>query len=158
MTPRWRRAIRHRNRLRKKYNLDPNTINWNTDKRQRNYCTSDHWEEEPSSITITTKLRVFLPLLLTMFLLNPGLLEGDLERYFTPKRVQANRLYYWRTTSILLIRNVWQTSSMNFNIGNEVPRPEQSQYGVHFTYHPTIHGINDFHVQTSQLWVYFRTY
>ena len=27
MTPQWRRAIRHRNRLWKKYKLDPNTIN-----------------------------------------------------------------------------------------------------------------------------------
>lgn len=30
MTPQWRRAIRQRNRLWKKYKLDPNTINWNT--------------------------------------------------------------------------------------------------------------------------------
>ena len=46
--------------------------------------------------------------------------------------------------SILLIRNVWPTSSMNFNIANDVPRLEQSQYGLNFTYHSTNYGINDF--------------
>ena len=30
------------------------------------------------------------------------------------------------------------------NIANDLPRPEQSLYGLNFTGHPSIRGINDF--------------
>ena len=30
------------------------------------------------------------------------------------------------------------------NIANDLPRPDQSQYGINFTDHPSIYAINDF--------------
>ena len=40
MTPQWRRAIRHRNRLWHKYRQNRNITNWTLYKKQRNLCTT----------------------------------------------------------------------------------------------------------------------
>lgn len=105
MTPQWRRAIRHRNRLWKKYKLDPNTINWNTYKRQRNHCTSlrrkaiNYYHHKAENIS--TKPKEFWKVFGALFHSNV---------------VKLTTLYYWRTTNILLTRNVWPTSSMNTSL------------------------------------------
>ena len=136
MTPQWRRAIHYRNRLWKKYKLDPITINWNTYKRQRNHCTAlrrkaiiNYYHHKAESISTKPKdfWKVFGPL-------------------FHSKRGQANDI-------VLMANNKYITDKKRManifneyfnNIANDLPRPEQSQYGLNFTDHPGIHGTNDF--------------
>ena len=119
MTPLWRRAIRHRNRLWKKYKLDPTTINWNTYKRQRNYCT-----------TLTRKA-------ITNYY------HHKAEGIFTKPKD------FWRVFGALFHSKRGQANEIDINeyfinIANDLPRPEQSQYGLKFNGYPSIRGINDF--------------
>ena len=99
MTPRWRRAICHRNRLWKKYKLDRNTINWNAYKRQRNHCTSlrrkaiiNYYHHKAESIS--AKPKDFWKVFGTLFHSKRGqandivLLENN--EYITDKKRMAN--------------------------------------------------------------------
>ena len=120
MTPQLRRATRHRNRLWKKYKLDPTTTNWNTYKRQRNYCTTlrrkaiiNYYHHKAESMS--TKPKDFWKVFGALFHSKHGqandivLLENN--EYITDKKRMANIF-----------------NEYFINIGNDLPIPEQSQY------------------------------
>ena len=136
MTPQWRRTIRHRNRLWNKYKLDPSTTNWNIYRRERNYCTTlrrkaiiNYYHHKAESIS--TKPKDFWKVFGALFHSKRGqandivLLENN--QYITDKKRMANIF-----------------NEYFINIAYDLPIPKKSQYGLNFTDHPSIRGIDDF--------------
>lgn len=65
-----------------------------------------------------------------------------MERYFTKTVDRLTTLYYWRTSILLIKKRRAIFNEYFINIADDLPRPKQSQNGLNFTYHPSIHGIN----------------